>query len=148
VGAGLAYGLAGLAILGFAWSLRYYDGSEFLGLRQWRARQRSALDQERLHLSPLHRFVRHPWYTLGLVLVWTQNMDAARLTSAVVISAYFVLGSRLEERKLLLYHGPAYAAYRRRVPALLPRPWRSLSSAEARELTRLSRLQDSDSAGS
>ncbi len=134
IGFWFANGLALLAIGGFLWSLRYYDGSEFLGLRQWRARERSVMDQERFHLSPLHRFVRHPWYFLGLVLVWTRDMDAARLTAAVLISAYFVIGSRLEERKLLIYHGEIYRRYRRLVPALLPLPWRFLSAAAAGDL--------------
>ena len=76
-----AYALMLLACLGFVWSLRYYDGGEFLGLRQLARRQRDVRDQERLHISPMHRFVRHPWYSLGLVLVWTQDMDPARLVS-------------------------------------------------------------------
>jgi len=132
----VAGALNALALGGFAWSLRWYDGSEFLGLRQWRRRERSVLDQERFHLSPLHRYVRHPWYALGLVLVWARDMDAARLVSAVLITAYFVVGSRLEERKLIRYHGAAYARYRERVPALLPLPWRTLSRREAEALAR------------
>jgi protein-S-isoprenylcysteine O-methyltransferase Ste14 len=132
----LADGLSVLAVAGFLWTLRYYDGSEFLGLRQWRADSRSVLDQEAFHLSPLHRAVRHPWYTLGLVLVWTRDMDTARLVSAVMATLYLALGLWLEERKLIVYHGQAYEAYRRRVPALLPRPWRVLSAAEAAALDR------------
>lgn len=130
----VANGLAALAVAGFAWSLRFYDGSEFLGTRQWRTRERSVLDQERLRLSPLHRVVRHPWYALGLVLVWTRDMDAATLLSAVLISAYFVVGSWLEERKLAVYHGAAYRQYRQRVPSLVPLPWRYLTAAEAAAL--------------
>jgi protein-S-isoprenylcysteine O-methyltransferase Ste14 len=129
-----AAGLNVLALGGFLWSLRWYDGSEFLGLRQWRTRQRSVLDQERFHISPLHRYVRHPWYSLGLVLVWARDMDAAQLLSAVLITGYFVIGSRLEERKLVLYHGPVYARYRERVPSLVPLPWRTLSRTEAARL--------------
>lgn len=135
----VAHGLAALAVLGFVLSLRHYDGQEFLGLRQWRARERSVMDQEAFHLSPLHRLVRHPWYTLGLVLIWTRDLDAARLLSAVMASAYFVVGSWLEERRLLRYHGDAYAEYRRLVPALLPLPWRVLSAERARDLLRRAR---------
>lgn len=127
-------GLAVLAVAGFVWSLRYYDTAEFLGTRQWRARERSLLDQERLHLSPLHRFVRHPWYALGLVLVWTRDLDAATLVSAILVTAYFIVGSRLEEQKLVLYHGRAYERYRQRVPSLFPLPWRYLTAAEAAAL--------------
>jgi len=65
-------GLGLLALLGFVWSLRFYDGLEFLGLRQWRCRVTRVEDQEVLRISPLHRFVRHPWYSLGLVVLWTR----------------------------------------------------------------------------
>lgn len=135
----LANSLALLAILGFLWSLRYYDGMEFFGLRQWRADVRTVEDQEALHISPLHRFVRHPWYALALVLIWTRDMDPAFLLTAVLASLYFIIGSRLEERKLIEYHGDAYRHYRERVPGLIPLPWSFLNREEAEELQRLSR---------
>ncbi|MEA3276772.1 MAG: hypothetical protein U9Q81_16050 [Pseudomonadota bacterium] len=135
IGWWVANGLALAAAFGFLWSLRWYDGSEFLGLRQWRGDVRAVEDQERFHLSPLHRYVRHPWYSLGLVLVWTRDMDPAFLTTAVLISLYFAVGSRLEERKLLVYHGEVYRRYRRLVPSLIPSPWKYLSAQQARRLT-------------
>jgi methanethiol S-methyltransferase len=130
----VANALAVMALSGFVWSLRWYDGEEFLGLRQWRANLRVAEDQERFRLSPLHRYVRHPWYSLGLVLVWTRDMNLALLVSAVVITLYFIIGSRLEERKLLVYHGEVYERYRRRVPGLVPSPRRFLTREEAQRL--------------
>jgi protein-S-isoprenylcysteine O-methyltransferase Ste14 len=132
----VSLGLTGAAVFGFAWSLYYYDGQEFLGIRQWRGRIRSVEDQERMHISPLHRYVRHPWYFLGLILVWSRDMDPAFLTSAIAITLYFVVGSRLEEHKLIEYHGDAYRAYRTRVPSLIPLPWRYLTKDEARRLAR------------
>jgi protein-S-isoprenylcysteine O-methyltransferase Ste14 len=123
--------LAFAAVLGFLWSLRWYDGLEFLGLRQWRDGLFSVEDQERFHLSPLHRYVRHPWYSLGLVLVWTRDMDPALLTTAIMITIYFVLGSRLEEKKLAVYHGDVYGHYRQLVPSLIPLPWRYLTREQA-----------------
>jgi len=130
----LANGLALAALLGFLWSLRWYDGAAFLGLRQWRGAAGAVEDREAFCLSPLHRYVRHPWYSLGLLLVWTRDMDPAFLVTAVMITLYFVLGSRLEEDKLLLYHGEVYRDYRRRVPGLVPVPWRFLTPAQARDL--------------
>jgi protein-S-isoprenylcysteine O-methyltransferase Ste14 len=130
----LGNGLAALAVLGFVWSLRAYDSGEFLGLRQWRARERRVEDQERFHISPLHRFVRHPWYSLGLVILWTRDMDAARLLAATLATAYILIGMRLEERKLIAYHGERYRAYRTRVPALVPLPWRWLDRETAARL--------------
>lgn len=130
----VANGLALLALAGFVWSLRWYDGAEFLGLRQLRRHSRRVEDQEAFHLSPMHRYVRHPWYTLGLVVIWTRDMDPAMLLSAVLLTAYLLVGSRLEERKLLVYHGERYRRYREAVPALLPSPKRWLGAEAARAL--------------
>jgi protein-S-isoprenylcysteine O-methyltransferase Ste14 len=131
---------AALAAIGlFAWSLRFYDGGSFVGWRQWREGQRGVHDTERLHISPMHRYVRHPWYALGLVVVWTRSMDAAMLVTALAITVYLVIGSRLEERKLLVYHGEAYRRYMERVPGLIPLPWRRLKSGEAERIAALAR---------
>jgi len=130
----LTDGLALVAMVGFLWSLRFYSGAEFLGTAQWRGRQARVEDQEAFRLSPLHRWVRHPWYFLGLVILWTRPMDPLRLTSALAITLYLVIGSRLEERKLISLHGARYRRYRQLVPALLPRPWRRLRPAEAEAL--------------
>lgn len=127
----LANGLALAALLGFLISLRSYDMQEFLGLRQLRQQVRKVEDQEHFHLSPFHRHVRHPWYFFGLVLIWTRDMNAATLLSGMLITLYFAIGSRMEERKLLAYHGDVYRRYKARVPALIPLPWKSLSSEEA-----------------
>ena len=131
IGAWLANGLALLALLGFLHSSRAYDSLDFLGLRQWRQGQRAPAG---FALSFWHRFVRHPWYSFGLVILWTRDMNAALLVSALWITAYLVVGSRLEERKLQDELGEVYARYRARVPGLVPRPWRYLSREQARRL--------------
>ncbi len=111
-----------------------YDLKEFLGIRQLLDRRHSGGDQDALRISVLHRYVRHPWYALSLVILWTRGMNAALLVSACWITAYFLLGSRLEERKLIGRFGQAYRDYRVRVPGFVPRPWRTLSAEAARRL--------------
>jgi hypothetical protein len=136
LGAWFANGLALTACLGFFVSARYYDMDEFIGLRQLRS---GALQPDRpgsFSLSPFHRFVRHPWYCFGLVLVWTRDMNPALLLSALAITAYFVVGSWLEERKLIALHGEVYRRYQASVSGLLPLPWKCLSRAEAEALSR------------
>lgn len=134
----LADGLALAAVAGFLWTLRDYDGKELLGLRQLRE-GRSVLEEGALVIGPLHRCVRHPWYFLGLVILWTRDMDAALLTAAVLVTGYLVVGARLEEGRLLRRHGEAYRRYRERVPFLLPLPGRCLSASEAAALERIAR---------
>ena len=123
--------LAILAALGFIWSLKYYDLQEFFGIRQWRGQVTQITEQEHLKISPLHRFVRHPWYFFAMVLLWSRDMDLAQLITSVMLSLYFTIGSRMEEKKLLVYYGERYQRYKQRVPGLFPLPGRVLSAAEA-----------------
>jgi protein-S-isoprenylcysteine O-methyltransferase Ste14 len=128
----LAHALALGALAALLVSFRYYDGGEFSGIRQWREHGRSQPPQKAcLRLSPLHRYVRHPWYCASLVLIWTRDMDAAMLVSAVMVSAYFVVGARFEEAKLIVEFGAAYRHYMTRVAGLLPLPGRTLNAGEA-----------------
>ncbi len=118
-GALAANGLAASALLGMIWTARYYDMKSFLGLKPQNA-------PPTLALSPIHRIVRHPWYFFALVIVWTRDFTLAWLVSAIMITAYLAVGSRLEERKLIAEFGARYVDYRRRVPGLIPLPWKFL----------------------
>jgi len=130
----IALSLMLAAVLGFIWSTRYYDMSHFIGTRQWR-NQTNAADDETFTISPLHRFIRHPWYALALVILWTRDIESTTLITNLVVSGYFIIGARLEENKLDAQFGARYREYQRRVPALMPRPWRYLSVDEARRLS-------------
>ncbi len=44
---------------------------------------------------------------------------------------YMLVGSKLEERKLIVEYGETYARYCKKVPGLIPRPWRYLNKEEA-----------------
>lgn len=125
--------LAFAAIIGFLYSLKFYDGAEFLGFRQIRDKETRVEDQENLYISPLHRYVRHPWYFFALILIWTRDMTPEWLLSAILLSVYFIYGSKLEDRKLIAYYGEAYRAYKKRVPGVFPLPFRYLDAATARE---------------
>lgn len=143
----LANGIALLTVSGFLYSLRYYDGAEFIGLRQLRDREQRVEDQETFQLSPLHRYVRHPWYSLGLIIIWTRDMPPAMLLTAICATLYFVIGAYLEERKLVVYYGDVYRQYQIRVPALIPLPWRHLDGESAEYLVNLARRSRDQRAG-
>ena len=122
---------AGIFLL---WTFRYYDMREFLGIKQSQERQHDIYDQETFKLSPMHRYIRHPWYFLSLVVIWSRDMDYMYLTAAITVSVYLFLGSKLEEKKLLIYHGDIYRRYCEKVPGVIPRPWRYLTKEQALQL--------------
>ncbi len=127
-------GLMSLAALAcFLWTLRYYDLGEFSGWRTCRDGRKDAAEG-RLVISPPHRYVRHPWYSCALVLIWCHDMDLAQLLTATLLSAYLVIGSRLEERRLIGEYGNQYREYIRSVPGLIPLPWKRLSREKADRL--------------
>jgi len=80
--------------------------------------------QHRLIQDGPYAIVRHPIYLgiidfiLGSALVWN---DAGLLLLAVTYVGLFTVQLRFEEDILARHFGPEYAAYRRRIPALLPR---------------------------
>lgn len=129
---GLAFGA-----LVLAWrSGSAYDMRALIGVVDSPAR-------EPFGISRLHRYVRHPWYACGLVILWTRPLDVAMVITAIVATAYLIIGSRLEDAKLVAAYGEPYARYRDRVPGLWPLPGRSLSDDEAEQLLReANRLPD------
>ena len=140
----IAWPALALGILGFLWSMRWYDSGEFLGLNQLRRGASEPQDAGALTLSPLHRHVRHPWYALGLLLLWTRDLNAPWLATVLTVTIYLWIGSRLEDTKLVALYGEAYRRYRNRVPALVPLPGRSLSPQEAKELEALAATHQID----
>lgn len=142
----LANGLALLAVAGFLWSLKFYDSAEFFGTRQLKEGRIDVKEKESFQLSELHRFVRHPWYFFALVLIWTRDMYVSLLISAILLSFYFTLGSRLEEQKLIAFHGEKYRLYMKHVAGLMPLPWRILSRQKALDIVSITDKKESNNA--
>jgi protein-S-isoprenylcysteine O-methyltransferase Ste14 len=104
-----------------------YDHARFFGLRQ--ACGGDGMAPERLIVTGPYRYIRHPLMACLLVFLWAQPVMSATLALlAGGLTAYLVLGIVLEERDLLRRFGADYAAYRRRVPALVP--WRAPAPPE------------------
>lgn len=99
-------------------SLRSFDAKVFIGI----AASSESIDP--FHEHGLYRYMRHPMYSgvmLALLSSPTQSINSFNL--ALIICGYFIVGSWLEERRMLNAH-PHYADYQRRVPAFIP--WRTL----------------------
>ncbi len=111
-------GLVAAAVL-FVTGARSYDQWTFFGFRQIAGQARETLP--RLRVDGILSRVRHPYYSGGiLVLLFWGEGDSASLVMRVVGIAYLIVGTEIEERKLILQFGEEYRAYRKRVPRFIP----------------------------
>ena len=110
-----------IGLFGVAYGVLQTGFFNFIGLNH--ALNPASLQQPRELVSGgLYRLVRHPLYTFAMLFLWAApNMSWNKLALNIGISAYFIIGSIFEEQKLLDEFGEAYAEYRRRTPAFLPR---------------------------
>jgi|APCry1669188970_1035186.scaffolds.fasta_scaffold00037_31 protein-S-isoprenylcysteine O-methyltransferase Ste14 len=116
----IRHGISVATLLAFIHTLKFYSLPGFLGLKA---------ETWTLTFSPWHRWVRHPWYFLTLILIWAHPMTETWLVTALCITLYLALGSRIEEKRILRYHPNSYAHYCRIVPSLIP--WRGCALNEA-----------------
>ena len=111
-------------LLGFALSLVstfLLDHFELFGLRQAFGR---TIPPPTFLTPCLYRVVRHPLY-LGIVIaLWSApQMALGRLVRAAGLTAYVIVGARLEERDLVDTFGDEYRRYQLEVPMIVPRSW-------------------------
>lgn len=124
---GLALSIGGYALLGVGviiavLAMRGYSLSEFAGWAY--VRHGAAAANTDLNTNGLNGVVRHPFHAgiiIGLGGFFLTKPTLPWLIFVGCAIAYILVGSRLEERKLLQRFGMAYAQYRQRVPMLLPR---------------------------
>jgi protein-S-isoprenylcysteine O-methyltransferase Ste14 len=99
------------------------DHLELFGLRQLLDALSGAAARVTSFKTPLlYGLVRHPLMLGFLLAFWaTPHMTAGHLLFAVMMTAYILVGVRLEERDLVAQFGATYEQYRQRVPMLMPR---------------------------
>lgn len=83
------------------------------------------------------RWSRHPLNFAPVPVFWlTPRLTERRLAFNLVATAYLVLGSLHEERRLRALYGFDYVAYQRSgIPFFVPRPPRATTTPELRELS-------------
>ncbi len=99
-----------------------YDLWQYLGFRQLLGGKTHLTLSKSGHLSRegILGIVRHPWYTGTILIVWARPMDVDALIANIILTLYTLIGTLLEERKLLNEFGEEFAAYQKAVPMLIP----------------------------
>jgi protein-S-isoprenylcysteine O-methyltransferase Ste14 len=109
----------------FVAGAQHYNMSQFLGIRQIKTGRAnlSLSGHDTFDTSGILNAVRHPWYTAGIMIVWARDMSLSNFLTNIVISAYFIIGTVLEERKLVLEFGEKYREYQKNVSMFIPYKW-------------------------
>ena len=86
---------AGLAVI--VAGLLQYDLGRFSGLSQLLdvARGHPPSEDESLHVTGMHRYLRHPLYVGAYLYLWGGVDNEFQLATAVWASAYLAIGARL-----------------------------------------------------
>ena len=99
-----------------------YDPLSFFGIRQIQnfIKGNKTNSFGEIKKAGLLRITRHPMYFALLVFLWCQTFTKADLVVNTVLTIYIIVGTMLEEKKLLLEFGDAYVQYQQEVPMLIP----------------------------
>jgi protein-S-isoprenylcysteine O-methyltransferase Ste14 len=107
----------------FFWAFFFdYDSLSFFGVRQimtfWKTKAPATpLEIKRKGLLGI---VRHPMYFALIIFLWCQTRTLAEIVVNTVLTIYIIIGTILEEKKLVLEFGDAYVKYQHEVPILIP----------------------------
>jgi protein-S-isoprenylcysteine O-methyltransferase Ste14 len=102
-----------------------YNFSQFAGLTQIKEGTNHNLINKTGKLSSrgILGVIRHPFYAGIFPLIWSNNLDVTALITNIILSVYVIIGTLLEERKLILEFGDAYRGYQQKVSMLFPYKW-------------------------
>ena len=101
---------------------RAYDMKYVLGTRQLQERREDKMQKAAdFKTSGILDYVRHPWYSGAIILVWAfGHISDVSLVSKIILTAYIFIGTFLEEKKLVHEIGAPYLEYRKRVSLFIP----------------------------
>lgn len=104
-----------------------YDMLQFFGIRQIKSgKSHSTLSEDGdIDTSGILSLTRHPWYLAAIIFVWIDDreMYVSTLIVNIILTIYLVIGTVLEERKLIIELGDSYRDYIDRVSMLFPIKW-------------------------
>jgi protein-S-isoprenylcysteine O-methyltransferase Ste14 len=80
-------------------------------------------DTGELDTSGVLRVTRHPWYLATILFIWARQLDVSAILVNIILTSYLIVGTCLEEKKLIGEFGEQYLAYQKRVSMLIPYRW-------------------------
>jgi protein-S-isoprenylcysteine O-methyltransferase Ste14 len=97
-----------------------YDSLSFFGIRQILNRKKKKINTSNdLKRNGLLGVVRHPMYFALIIYLWCQTFTAIDIIVNIMLTIYIIIGTMLEEKKLVLEFGDAYVKYQQEVPMLI-----------------------------
>jgi protein-S-isoprenylcysteine O-methyltransferase Ste14 len=117
--------ILGIAILLFFLGSRHYDMRQVLGIKQIREKtsNMAITDTGELDISGILGIIRHPWYSATILIIWARQLDVSVIIVNVILTFYLIVGTYLEEKKLVGEFGEKYRKYQKRVSMLIPFKW-------------------------
>ena len=115
------YVLISGSLIIFVWALFFiYDPLSFFGIRQILNFGKKNSSSQEIKKNGLLGIIRHPMYFAVIVYFWCQTFRVADLLVNTIVTIYIVIGTFLEEKKLVLEFGDSYTKYQQEVPMLIP----------------------------
>ena len=101
---------------------RVFDMQYVLGIRQIdEMRGGRKIKALNFNTTGILKYVRHPWYSGAILLIWAFGpISDVSLVSKIILTAYIIIGTFLEEKKLIHEIGEPYLKYRKKVPMFIP----------------------------
>jgi len=121
----IQYCLIALAAILVLTGARHYSMLQFLGIQQILQEKSGGgmTGTGGIDNNGVLSAVRHPWYLAVFILLWAKDLNLTGITINLVLSAYLVIGTLLEERKLVFKCGEKYELYQGQVSMFIPLKW-------------------------
>ena len=119
----IRYALMYSALLMFFWAFFFnYDSLSFFGIRQIMqfGKVKNINPSEGLKKNGLLGITRHPMYLALIIYLLSQNFKMVDIVVNIILIIYVIIGTKLEEKKLVLEFGDTYIKYQQEVPMLIP----------------------------
>ena len=117
----LRYVLMYGSLLLFFWAFFFdYDALSFFGIRQIMNFGKTSDASGVIKKKGLLGIVRHPMYLALIIFLWSSVFTLMDVLVDALLTVYVLVGTYLEEKKLVLEFGDAYEQYKHEVPMLIP----------------------------